>query len=326
MLDRANGAPDSFAIERTISDLAATLGNRLVTSTAVRQEHCNTKSWVTGQPPDAVTYPQSTDDVQTIVRICTAHRAPIIPFGAGTSFEGQVNAPLGGVVIDFRDMNRILAINPEDLDCVVEPGVTRAQLNERVRDRHLFFPVDPAAIATLGGMAAMRASGTNTIRYGTMRENVLAMKAVLANGQVIQTSRRAKKSASGYDLTRLLIGSEGTLGIITELTLRLSVMPRAVAAGICSFQTVNTACQAAILTIQTGIPVARIELLDALQVKACNLYSKLALPETPILFVEFHGTEASVAEQSACFGEIATQAGGGVFEWANKLARSDAPV
>ena len=319
MLARVSGKLDPVAVARTIAELAATLGNRLVTSSGVREQHSNRKSWIAGEPPDAVIFPQSTEDVQRIVQICSGYRVPIIPYGAGTSFEGHVNAPFGGVSIDLRDMNGILAVHSDDLDCVIEPGVTRTQLNDHLRDRGLFFPVDPAATATLGGMAATRASGTNTVRYGTMKENVIALKAVLANGEVIQTSRRAKKSAAGYDLTRLLIGSEGTLGIITELTLRLSVIPEAIAAGICPFPSIEAACNAAILTIQSAIPIARIELLDALQVKACNLYSKLALPETPILFVEFHGTDACVAEQSARFGEIASDLGGGPFEWATNL-------
>jgi D-lactate dehydrogenase (cytochrome) len=243
---------------------------------------------------------------------------PVIAFGAGTSLEGQVNAPRGGICFDFRDMNRVLAVHAEDLDCVIEPGITRKQLNEYLRDKGLFFPIDPGADASLGGMAATRASGTNAVRYGTMKDNVLALKVVLANGEVMSTARRAKKSSAGYDLTRLLIGSEGTLGVITELTLRLAGIPEAISSGICPFPSVEAACNATILTIQSGIPVARIELLDALQVQACNRYSKLTLPETPMLFVEFHGSEASVAEQSQRFGDIAGELGGGPFDWTTK--------
>jgi D-lactate dehydrogenase (cytochrome) len=256
--------------------------------------------------------------VQEIVRLCAAHHVPVIGFGQGTSLEGQVNAPGGGICLDFRDMNRVLAVHAEDLDCVIEPGITRKQLNENLRDTGLFFPIDPGADASLGGMAATRASGTNAVRYGTMKDNVLALKAVLANGEVISTGHRAKKSSAGYDLARLMIGSEGTLGIITELTLRLAGIPEAISSGICPFPSVEAACNATILTIQTGIPVARIELLDEMQVKASNAYSKLTLPETPMLFLEFHGSETSVAEQSQRFGEIAAELGGGPFDWATK--------
>jgi D-lactate dehydrogenase (cytochrome) len=304
------------AVDSVITALAARFGNRLVTSQAVREQHGHTTTWIANQPPDAVVFPQTTEDVQDVVRLCAAHRVPVVCFGVGTSLEGQVNAPRGGVCLDFRDMNRVLAVHAEDLDCVIEPGITRKQLNEYLRDKGVFFPIDPGADASLGGMAATRASGTNAVRYGTMKDNVLALKVVLANGEIMTTARRAKKSSAGYDLTRLIVGSEGTLGIITELTLRLSGIPESIASGVCPFPSVEAACNAAILTIQSGIPVARIELLDALQVKACNLYSNLSLPETPMLFVEFHGTEASVAEQSERFGEIASDLGGGPFDWA----------
>jgi D-lactate dehydrogenase (cytochrome) len=301
-----------------IAALILKFGNRLVTSQAVREQHGHTLTWIPNQPPDAVVFPQSSDDVQTIVRICAAHNVPVIPFGTGTSLEGHVNAPRGGVSIDFRDMNRVLAVHAEDLDCVVEPGITRKALNEHLRDRGLFFPIDPGADASLGGMAATRCSGTNAVRYGTMKDNVLALKVVLANGEVIATAHRAKKSSAGYDLTRLIVGSEGTLGVITELTLKLHGIPEAIAAGVCPFPSVEAACNATILTIQSGISVARIELLDALQVRASNTYSKLALPEQPMLFVEFHGSEAGVAEQSQRFGEIARDLGGGAFDWATQ--------
>jgi D-lactate dehydrogenase (cytochrome) len=309
---------NAAAIAQAITALTAAFGNRLVTAQAVREQHGNTMTWVPNQPPDAVVFPQSADDVQTIVRICGAHRVPVIAFGTGTSLEGHVNAPYGGVSVDFRDMNNVLAVHPEDLDCVIEPGVTRKALNENLRASGLFFPIDPGADASLGGMAATRASGTNAVRYGTMKDNVLAMKVVMADGSLLTTSRRAKKTSAGYDLTRLIIGSEGTLGIITELTLKLSGIPEAIASGVCPFPTVDAACNATIQTIQTGIPVARIELLDALQIKASNAYSKLTLPEVPTLFVEFHGTDASVAEQSKRFGEIVGEFGGGPFEWATK--------
>jgi len=306
------------AIAAAITELTAAFGNRVVTSTAVREQHGHTTTWLPNQPPDAVVFPQSVEDVQQIVKICAQHKAPIVAFGTGSSLEGQVNAPLGGVCVDMRDMNRIVAVHAEDLDCVVEPGVTREQLNEYLRDQGLFFPIDPGANASIGGMASTRASGTNAVRYGTMKDNVLSLKAVLANGELISTASRARKSSAGYDLTRLLVGSEGTLGIITEITLKLSGIPESIAAGICSFPSVEAACNATIMTIQSGIPVARIELLDELQVKASNAYSKLTLPESPLLLVEFHGTEAGTAEQSERFGEIAREFGGGPFEWATK--------
>ncbi len=311
-------SPSAGAVDAAVQKLAAAFGNRLATSRAVREQHANTTTWVENQPPDAVVFPQSAEDVQTVVRICAEHRVPVIPFGAGSSLEGQVNAPRGGVSVDFRDMNRILAVHAQDLDCVIEPGVTRKQLNEHLRDAGVFFPIDPGADASLGGMASTRASGTNAVRYGTMKDNVLALKVVTASGELMTTARRAKKTSAGYDLTRLFVGAEGTLGVIVELTLKLAGIPEAIAAGVCPFPTVEAACNATILTIQSGIPVARIELLDTLQVKACNAYSKLALPETPMLFVEFHGTEAGVAEQSQRFGEIAADLGGGPFDWATR--------
>jgi D-lactate dehydrogenase (cytochrome) len=320
MLAEASAATrrDPKAIEAAVRALAARFGNRLVTSRAVREQHGNTVTWIQNQPPDAVVYPQSSEDVQEIVRLCAGHRVPVIPFGVGTSLEGHVNAPFGGVSIDLRDMNKVLAVHAEDLDCVIEPGITRKALNEYLRDQGVFFPIDPGADASLGGMAATRCSGTNAVRYGTMKDNVLSLKVVMANGELMTTARRAKKSSAGYDLTRLIVGSEGTLGVITELTLRLAGIPEAISGGICPFPSVEACCNATILTIQSGIPVARIELLDALQVKAVNLYSKLSLRETPMLFMEFHGTEASVSEQSERFGEIAREFGGGPFEWTTK--------
>jgi D-lactate dehydrogenase (cytochrome) len=302
-------------VEAATAALAAKFGNRLVTSLAVRQQHANTLTWIENQPPDAVVFPQSAEDVADAVRICAQYRVPVIPYGTGTSLEGHINAPYGGVCLDFRDMNRVLAVHAEDLDCVVEPGVTRKQLNEHLRDQGLFFPIDPGADASIGGMASTRASGTNAVRYGTMKDNVMALKVVLANGETITTARRAKKSAAGYDLTRLFVGAEGTLGVITEVTVKLHGIPEQIAGGVCPFPSVEAACQATIATIQSGIPVARIELLDALQVKAANAYSKLGLPETPMLFLEFHGTEAGVKEQSERFGEISADLGGGPFRW-----------
>jgi len=309
---------DPEAMATALRVLAAQFGNRLVTSQAVREQHGNAITWIENQPPDAVVFPQSIEDVQAIVRICAEHRVPVIPFGTGTSLEGHVNAPFGGVSIDLRDMNRVLAVHAEDLDCVVQPGVTRKALNEHLRDQGVFFPIDPGADASLGGMAATRCSGTNAVRYGTMKDNVLALKVVNASGELMTTARRAKKSAAGYDLTRLMVGSEGTLGVIVELTLKLAGIPEAISGGVCPFPSVEACCNAAITTIQTGIPVARIELLDALQVRAVNLHAKLGLPETPMLFLEFHGTEAGVAEQSQRFGEIAAEFGGGPFEWTTR--------
>jgi D-lactate dehydrogenase (cytochrome) len=309
---------DPDAVKAVVAALAAKFGNRVVTSQAVREQHANTTTWIANEPPDVVVFPQTAGDVQDIVRICAKLRVPVIPFGTGTSLEGHINAPYGGVSIDFRDMNHVLAVNTQDLDCVVEPGITRKQLNEHLRDQGLFFPLDPGADASLGGMAATRCSGTNAVRYGTMKDNVLALKVVLANGELMTTGRRAKKSSAGYDLTRLIVGAEGTLGVITELTLKLSGIPEAISAGVCPFPSVEAACNAAIATIQSGVPVARIELLDELQVKATNLYSKLALPEVPMLFVEFHGSPAGVAEQAERFGEIARDFAGGPFEWATK--------
>lgn len=302
-------------ITRACEALEMRFGERLSRGQALREQHGHTMTWLKNQPPDAVVFVQSTQDVADIVAICAEHRCPIIPFGIGSSLEGQLNAPIGGVSIDFTQMNQILEVHAEDLDVVLQPGVIRTQLNEHLRDTGLFFPIDPGAEASLGGMAATRASGTNAVRYGTMRENVISLEAVMPDGRIIRTASRAKKSSSGYDLTRLMVGSEGTLGVITELTIRLHGIPEAVAGAICPFPTVEAACNAVIMTIQYGIPVARIELLDALQVKACNLYSKLDLVEEPMLLLEFHGSDASVKEQSELFGEIAADCGGGDFKW-----------
>ncbi|MBV9633376.1 MAG: FAD-binding protein, partial [Methylobacteriaceae bacterium] len=313
---RLTGRPDAATIEAVRTSIAARFGNRAVTSPAVREQHGSTLTWVENQPPDIVVYPASTDEVAWLVDLCAARLVPVIPFGTGTSFEGHVNAPFGGVTIDTAMMKRVIAVHAEDLSCVVEPGLTRKELNAHLRDQGVFFPIDPGADASLGGMASTRASGTNAVRYGTMKDNVLALTVVMPDARIVKTSRRAKKTAAGYDLTRLFIGAEGTLGVITEITLKLYGIPEAISGGVCPFPSVRQACDAVIATIQSGLPVARIELLDALQVKACNAYSKLSLPETPMLFVEFHGTEAGVREQSERFGEIAAEFEGGPFEWA----------
>jgi D-lactate dehydrogenase (cytochrome) len=316
MLDRRTDRPVPGAISAAIAELAASFGNRLVTSRAVREQHANITTWHPVAPPDAVLFPQSGDDVQQAVRICARHRVPVIPFGTGTSLEGHTNAPFGGVSIDLKDMNRVLAVHPEDFDCVIEPGVTRKRLNDELRDQGLFFPVDPGADASLGGMASTGASGTTAVRYGTMKDNVLALKVVLPNGELMTTARRARKTSAGYDLTRLMVGAEGTLGIITQLTLKLHGIPEAVSAALCRFPSVDAACKAAIAAIQSGIPMARVELLDEMQVRVCNAYSKLGLPEQPMLFLEFHGSDAGVADQAKRFGEIAADFGSGGFEWA----------
>jgi len=302
-------------IETALGVLKQRFGERFQTGAAVREQHGHTTTWIENQPPDAVVFARSTDEVADVVMVCATHKVPIIAFGAGTSLEGHVNAAAGGISIDLTQMNEILAVNSEDLDCVVQPGVTRKQLNEHLRDQGLFFPIDPGANASLGGMAATRASGTNAVRYGTMKDCVLSLKAVLPDGRVIRTGQRARKSSAGYDLTRLFIGSEGTLGIITELTIRLHGIPEAMASATCSFPSVEAACNAVIATIQMGVPVARIELLDEMQVRACNAYSKLTLPETPLLLLEFHGSDAGVAEQAKTFGEIASDVGGTDFNW-----------
>ncbi len=298
--------------------LAARFGDRFSLSQALREQHANTLTWLKLEPPDAVLFAETEAEVSDVVRLCAGARVPVIPFGTGTSLEGQVNAPYGGVSLDLSRMNRILAVHEADLDCVVEPGVTRKALNDHVRDMGLFFPVDPGADASLGGMAATRASGTNAVRYGTMRDAVLGLTAVLADGSVITTGGRARKSSAGYDLTRLLIGSEGTLGVITRLTLKLYGIPEAILSAVCPFASIEGACNATIAALQMGLPLARIELADEVQIRACNAYSHLALPETPTLFLEFHGTAASAREQVEAFAEIAKSEGGGEFDWAER--------
>jgi D-lactate dehydrogenase (cytochrome) len=302
-------------VGEALAELAARFGNRMATALAVREQHAHTTTWVDNEPPDAVVFPQSAADVQDAVRICAKHGVPVIGFGTGTSFEGHVNAPFGGVCLDMKDMNRVLTVHAEDFDCVVEPGITRKALNDHLRDMGLFFPVDPGADASLGGMASTRASGTTAVRYGTMKDNVLSLTVVLPDGALLTTARRARKSSAGYDLTRLFVGAEGTFGIITELTLKLHGIPEEIAAGVCHFPSIQACCDTAIAGIQSGIPIARVELLDEAMVRVLNAHSKTNFSEEPMLFLEFHGTAAGVAEQSERFGEIAREFGGSAFEW-----------
>ena len=308
-------ARNETGIATALAILKQRFGDRFQTGKSIREQHGHTTTWIENQPPDAVIFPQSTTEVSEIIKICAAHKVPVIPYGAGTSLEGQVNAPAGGVSVDMCQMDQVLAVHSEDLDCVVQPGVTREQLNTHLRDKGLFFPIDPGANASIGGMTATRASGTNAVRYGTMKDNVIALEVVMPNGEIIRTAQRAKKSSAGYDLTRLMVGSEGTLGLITEITLRLQGIPEAMSSACCSFPSVDAACQAVMATIQHGIPVARIELLDTASVRAVNAYGKLGLTESPLLMLEFHGTKAGAAEQADTFGEIASEFGGTGFEW-----------
>ena len=301
-----------------IEALREIVGPRLSTSAAVCEQHGRDESYHTPHPPDVVVFAESTDEVAGIVKACARRQVPVIPFGAGTSLEGHVAALHGGVCIDLGAMDQVVAVNPEDMDATVQAGVTRAQLNTYLRDTGLFFPIDPGAEASIGGMTATRASGTNAVRYGTMRENVLALIVVLADGRVIRTSRRARKSSAGYDLTRLFVGSEGTLGVITEITLRLYGIPEAISAAVCAFPTVADAVNTVILTIQSGVPVARIELLDKRQMEAVNTYSDLEYAAAPTLFFEFHGTERAVAEQAETVQAIAADLGGENFAWATR--------
>ncbi len=305
-------------IAAALGVLKQQFGEAFHTGQSMREQHGHTTTWIKTQAPDAVIFAKSTQEVSDIVKTCATHKVPVIAYGTGTSLEGHVNAPAGGVCIDLTEMSKVVAVNAEDLDCVVQPGVTREQLNLELRDQGLFFPIDPGANASLGGMASTRASGTNAVRYGTMKDNILSLEVVLPSGEVIRTASRAKKSSAGYDLTRLMIGSEGTLGIITEITLKLQGIPEAMSSARCSFETIDAACQAVMMTIQYGIPVARIELLDSLAVKAANDYSKLDLPEQHLLLLEFHGSETGVAEQAEMFGHIAEEVGGTGFEWTQK--------
>ena len=311
-------APGAKEIYPLLDELRAIVGDRLSTSPTVREQHGRDESYHAAHAPDAVVFAHTTDEVSALVQACGRRKVPVIPFGVGTSLEGHVAALHGGVCIDLSQMNRTLRLSVEDLDVTVQPGVTRKQLNNDLKETGLFFPIDPGADASIGGMASTRASGTNAVRYGTMRENVLGLTVVLADGRVIRTGGRARKSAAGYDLTRLFVGSEGTLGVITEITLRLYGIPEAMSAAVASFPTIEDAVDTVIQTIQSGVPVARIELLDDVQVDAVNRYSKLDLPVQSALFFEFHGTAASVAEQSEMVNAIAREHGAGDFRWATK--------
>lgn len=316
---------DVVDIERNETGIATALGvlkqrfgERYKDGRSLREQHAHTTTYLRPQLPDCVVFAESEAEVQEVVRVCAEHKVPVIAFGTGTSLEGGVNAPAGGVCIDLNAMNEIVRVDAEDLDVVVQPGVTREQLNAHLRDTGLFFPIDPGANASLGGMAATRASGTNAVRYGTMRDNVVSLRAVMPDGRVISTASRARKSSAGYDLTRLIVGSEGTLGIITELTLRLYGIPEAMSAATVSFGDVEGACNATIMAMQTGIPVARIELLDTASVQAINAYADTGFSESPMLLLEFHGTEAGVAEQAELFGAIAEECGGSGFKWVTR--------
>ena len=323
---------DKESIRLCVNKIQEEFGQQFSNSKSILEQHTHTMTIHESELPDGVVFAESKEDVQKVVKICNEFKCPIIPFGVGSSFEGHLNAPYGGISIDMNNMNKILTVHHEDLLVVVQPGVTREQLNTHLRDTGLFFPIDPGANASLGGMTATRASGTNAVRYGTMKDNVIALEVVTPDGQIIKTANKARKSSAGYDLTRLMVGSEGTLGITTEITLKLYGIPELIAGGRVSFPSVKDATDAVIMTVQAGIPVARIEFLDIAQVKAVNSYSKTNLPEAPLLLLEFHGSEKSVKEQSELFGEIASDHGGNDFEWTsnnedrNKLwkARHDA--
>ncbi|MDD9720481.1 FAD-linked oxidase C-terminal domain-containing protein [Sulfitobacter sp. PR48] len=325
-------ARNEDGIGSVLGVLKQRFGERFQTGQSIREQHGHTTTWIENQMPDGVVFAQSTQEVSEIVKVCAEHKVPVIPYGTGTSLEGHVNAPAGGISVDLSQMDKVLEVNAGDLDCRVQPGVTREALNTHLRDQGLFFPIDPGANASLGGMTATRASGTNAVRYGTMKDNVLSLEVVLADGRIMRTASRARKSSAGYDLTRLMVGSEGTLGLITEITLKLQGIPETISAARCSFPTLEAASRAVMATIQYGVPVARIELLDAMVVKAVNAYSKLDLPETPLLLLEFHGSEAGVAEQAETFGMLAEEEGGTGYrataslEERNKLwqARHDA--
>ena len=310
-------------IEAVVDALQPLLGDRVSTATAVREHHGRDEGWHRPAPPDAVVFAESTDDVVAVVRTCARHRVPVIPFGVGTSLEGNIAAVHGGVTIDLSRMSSVLEVNVDDLDCRVQAGVTRAALNRVVARDGLFFPIDPGADATLGGMTATRASGTNAVRYGTMKDNVLGLTAVLADGSVVRTGTRAKKSSAGYDLTRLLVGSEGTLGVVTEVALRLYGLPEVVGGAVCSFASLAGAVRTVIEAIQLAIPVARLELLDEVQVDACNRYSGVDLPPAPLLLVEFHGSPAAVDDQAAAFAGLAEVNGGAGWRWSTDAAERE---
>ena len=296
--------------------LQAHFGTQCSTALAVREQHGRDESPIDAPPPEAVVYCQSTEDVAAVVKLADQYAVPVIPFGVGSSLEGHLLAVQGGISIDLSRMNKIIAVQPEDLTVTVQAGVTRMQLNNEIRHTGLFFPIDPGADASLGGMSATRASGTNAVRYGTMRENVLGLTVVTASGETIHTGTRARKSSAGYDLTRLMVGSEGTLGVMTEITLRLYPLPEAISAATCTFPSIDAAVRTTIQIIQMGIPIARCELLDAHAVRAVNRHDKLTLTEAPMLLMEFHGSAASVAEQAATVQEIANEFGGSGFQWA----------
>jgi D-lactate dehydrogenase (cytochrome) len=303
------------SLEIALDELKELFGTRLTTSKAVRDHHSHDESWHPAHLPDAVCFVNNAEEVSRTNAICSKHRIPVIAFGTGTGLEGGTVAHKGGICIDTSKMNAILRVSAEDMDCTVQAGVTRKQLDSYLHDSGLFFPIDPGADASLGGMAATRASGTTAVRYGTMRENVLSLKAVMADGSIVTTGHRARKSAAGYDLTHLFIGSEGTLGIIVELTLRLHGKPEAISSARVYFDEVDDAVNTAIQTIQSGIPIARVELLGAAQMKAVNEYSGTSYPEKVALFLEFHGSNASVKEQAETVGEICADFGGSDFEW-----------
>jgi D-lactate dehydrogenase (cytochrome) len=305
------------AMSNVIVELRDLLGDRLTTSQAIRQHHGHDESYLSDALPDAVAFPQSTEEVRQIVLICRRYACPVIAYGAGTSLEGHVLAVHGGVCLDMSNMNRILAVHSEDLDAVVQAGVTREALNVELKGTGLFFPVDPGANATLGGMAATRASGTNAVRYGTMRENVVSLEVVLADGRVIRTAGRARKSSAGYDLTRLFVGSEGTLGIITEVTVRLHAVPEAVATAVCAFESLEGCTRTVIELIQAAVPVARCELLCPITITAINAHSNSNHEVAPTVFFEFHGSDAMVAEQATLVQAIAVENGGKQFQWSN---------
>ncbi|MEL6475918.1 MAG: FAD-linked oxidase C-terminal domain-containing protein [Pseudomonadota bacterium] len=307
-----------MSIESAIAALRPAFGERLSTAAGTRDMFGRNEAWYPVTPPDAVIWPETTEEVALVARTCTEHGCPIVAWGAGTSLEGHIVPVQGGITLSFERMNKVVAVHDEDMDAVVQPGVTRKELNEELRASGLFFPIDPGADASIGGMAATRASGTAAVRYGTMREAVLALEVVLADGRVIRTGSRARKSSNGYDLTKLFVGSEGTLGIITELTVRLHGQPEAVSAAVCGFDTLEGAIQTVIQTIQMSIPVARMELLDEVSIRALNAYSGYEMAEGPTLFVEFHGTEAGVAEQAETVGALCEENGGRGFEWATR--------
>ena len=299
-----------------IDTLKALLGDRCSTAQAVREQHGRDESAFTVPPPAAVVFAQSSAEVAQVLALCHAHAVPVIPYGAGSSLEGHLLAVQGGISLDLSRMNQVLSLNADDLTVTVQPGVSRKQLNEEIKHSGLFFPIDPGADASIGGMCATRASGTNAVRYGTMRENVLALEVVTASGQVMRTGTRARKSSAGYDLTRLMVGSEGTLGVITEVTLRVYPLPEAISAAVCSFPSIEAAVRTTIEIIQMGIPIARVEFIDAATVAMFNQHSKLSLREEPMLLMEFHGTPNGVKEQAELVQEIAQGRGGKAFEWA----------